>query len=1824
MQREKKTGHRGQNKSGPFTAVRWLSASIFSSWLVIGGAFAQTPAVTPSPFDWYAEGISVHAAGQSATLLPDGRWLLLGGATSGKAAVPVPLEDQSGAVPKVQILQVALLHARSGHSATVLPDGSVLVLGGADADGKLVADAELLDVQTQTVKILPDTGLTPRTRHTATLLTNGLVLIAGGLSATGTPVELSELYNPATQKAEPFVAALQSPRSDHQAALLANGKGLLWGGKDAAGKPLERGELYDPTQMRFSGVDWWDEVLLPARELTAIAPKVEDSLPKSAATDVPVDSRIAVRFSKPLHVQSINDGSVTLVGPAGAVSGKAIAAEAGLLAFFTPSADLSPDTTYTLFLNGLTDSAGGSLPFSSFSFTTHRFRADEPGSGKGAGGKSGKNAESDPSSSKNANRKGGFQGLALLENGQQVNQSLDDQKNDDEDDGSEDWIPSEQNRHGNWQILGLVKDPVLHTNNALASRFQAAIGSTALSGQIARLNGRPLVGVPVSVGNQSVLTDANGGFLLSGLSGGIQTLKVDGTAVVSAGRHYTKHFIQVNLQRGKTTAMPGTIFLPRVDPTTEVAIASPSDREIVLTHPAIPGLEVRIPKGAVLREYDGKLVTKLSITPIPVDRAPYPAPINFSVYFTLQPGGAFVDGDPSKTVKIIYPNYQGLAPSTSVNFWNYDPNGGGWKVYSQGKVSADGKKIVPDKGVGFRQIMTFGFGIGGTPPPVKAPVPSGCKKADPVDCATGLFTHSVNDIVISDVMPVMVTRTYRSNDTTSHSFGIGANLSYAMYLYTVSGSTPPNPVNLVQADGSQIHFTLQSGTSLSNAIWTNTDSPTEFHGALLTTDAARELFYLTLRDGTILTFGTHPLNQLQSIRDRNGNVLSITYSSGNITQLTSPNGRYVQFVYDTSNRIISATDNLGRSVGYTYGAPNCAGCLWKVTDMDTNVEQYGYDASSRMTTVTDKRGHVVTTNVYDANSRVSKQTLADNTFWTFTYTLDGNGNVTQSTVTDPRGYIENETFNASGYITQDVHASGQTVQQSFTYQRDATNLVQSMTDPLGRVTAYTYDSFGDVTSMTRLSGTANALTDTFTYSPDFHQLSSYTDPLGHKTTLNYDSSGNLRSVVDPLSHSMQIVDNGQGLPTTISDALSHTTQIAYQQADIASMIDPLGRKVSIFTDGVGRPVNVTDPLGYRTLYSYDGMNRLLQVTDPLNGLTVMTYDPNGNMLTFKDPRNVGTHIYAYDNRDRLQTYTDPLTKPESYVYDGLNNLTKYTDRKAQITQYGYDPLNRLNKVTYQDGSTISIGWDAGNRPTQAVDSINGTVSWQFDLLNHLTQETTPQGVVNYQYDGAGRRTQMTVSGSATVYYCYDSANRLTYMVSGSCSGPTGILTAYGYDNANRRTALTLPNGVVTSYGYDNANELTSLGYASGSTSLGSLTYTYDGDGRRTSRVSGLDHSGAPAAVASASYNAANEVSTWGAQTLTYDANGNMAGDGTNTYTWNARNQLSGISGGVAASFAYDAQGRRRSRTAGGITTSFLYDGVNLARELNGASTIANYLDGLGVDETYSRTDSSSTQSYLTDALGSTIDLTSSAGAITTGYSYDAYGNTTTSGTVSANALQYTGRENDGTGLYFNRARYYNPKVARFIAEDPLGLGAGSNAHAYAGGDPIGLTDPTGLWATDAHNYFLDGLANQFSAQELAWMKSGSATTDDWWLYQDAAHSYMHAMSSSALSKEQALNLYCKFVQDNVQYYEQNHNSSNPYVRRAAYELLGEALHSVMDSTSPAHRGFQRWDSSQIPRHGGFFPSSEEKLSDAPPYFPETLNKMQFVLVFGSAPDCGCN
>jgi RHS repeat-associated protein len=1189
---------------------------------------------------------------------------------------------------------------------------------------------------------------------------------------------------------------------------------------------------------------------------------------------------------------------------------------------------------------------------------------------------------------------------------------------------------------------------------------------TRLVGQVLEVEGRPLAGVVVKIGELETRTDNFGRFELLDPPAGHQTLSVDGRALRFGD--FGMYEIGVDVREAGTTEVGFPIWLSRIDDAHRVTIDSPTTGEVILTTPKIPGLEIHLAPGTVITNDEGEVIHDLSISELSRVRPPFPLPslVETPVYFTVQPGGAYL----SKKARIYYPNLVNAPAGTRVQFWHYSPDGPGWYVYGWGEVSADGKQVVPDPGVGVYELtgsmIHFPFL---DLPALWAAVGDFFSDGDPVDLGTGLFVLDRTDLALPDVMPIMVSRTYRSQDTTSRFFGIGATSSMEIFLKLVNAW---QELVLVLPDGGQVRYLrINPGNLQADAIFEHTATPSRFYKSRVTWNGTS--WDLKLVDGTKYIFNND--TTLAAVVDRFSNRTTLDRVIGisdHINVVRSPNGRWVKFSYDASDRISMVEDNIGRTVLYTYDA---SGRLWKVTDANGKVTEYGYDAAHRLTTIKDARLITWMTNVYDpASGRVSQQTQVDGGVYQFAYTVV-NGKITQTDVTDPRNLVRRITFNSAGYGISDTGALGQPEQQITTYVRDpSSNLVQEMTDPLGRVIHRSYDPSGSGTllSTTSLYGTPNAVTTSFTYDPAFNDLATLTDPLNHTTVIHYDTFGHRQWEADALQHTKNYTYWPSGQLKTTSDALQNATAIAYQNGDLSSITDPLGRVTTRFSDAAGRPVYVTDPLGNRTRTDYDLLNRVTQVTEPTGATTVFTYDENGNRLTVKDAK-LNLTTYTYDNMDQLFTRKDGLLKTETYSYDKQGNLVTVTDRKGQVTEFRYDGVGRQNFVgfgrtgtapnfTYQ--STISYTYDAGNRLRIAADSANGTVTRDYFDLDQLKNEVSAQGTVNYQYDTVGRRIQLQVAGQPAVFYCYDNADRLIGLNSSATCAQGSTTVGFGYDNADRRSSLTLPGNLSLDYSYDEASQLRSITYKHSGSTIGDLAYDYDGSGRRATTSGSYARLNLPGAVTSALYNADNQLTKWGNTTVTYDLNGNMNGDGTNTYTWNSRDQMTRVSksGQTLPVFTYDPFGRRQTKALGATVTSYLYDGGNTVQELTAGSPSANVLTGPGMDELFQRTEGATTRTFLTDALGSVVGLADSAGIVQTSYTYAPYGETAVSGLASNNTSDFTGRENDSDGLYFYRARYYHPVFSRFVSEDPLGFGAGdTNLYRYAADSPTNLSDPSG-------------------------------------------------------------------------------------------------------------------------------------------------------------------
>jgi len=492
------------------------------------------------------------------------------------------------------------------------------------------------------------------------------------------------------------------------------------------------------------------------------------------------------------------------------------------------------------------------------------------------------------------------------------------------------WNPPRTRRGVNGWEAGKPKTPW-----AKIVQLQAAPGTTALAGQVLNVNGLPIGGVRVSLENSpaSAETDEAGRFLLSGTPAGRQILVVDGESVPGSQR-FGSYEVGVELADHETTTLDYTIWLTPLDSAGDQRIDSPTREETQLTNPDIPGLEVRIPAGTVIKDAAGHAVKKLNLSAIPVDRPPFPLPpfVPVPVYFTVQPGRAYL----SKGAQIVYPNLSHLPPGQRVDFWNHDANDRGWYVYGHGTVTQDGKQIVPDPGV---RVWEFtGAMISGGSLPSAGPIPGGSASGgDPVDLYSGLFTYHRTDLTLPDSIPISIERTYRPQDTNSYAFGTGTESLYDMRLWSNNNY---QEADLILPDGGRVHYVrISEGTGWTDAVYRSTNTPSVFFGSRIKWDDAVPGWDLTLTNGYTFVFGEFA--PLQAIRDPYGNTLTLTRpsgQSGNITQITSPHGRWVKLSYEGS-KITEVTDNGGRHLKYSY----TSGRLTKVVGLGGRTTEYEYN-----------------------------------------------------------------------------------------------------------------------------------------------------------------------------------------------------------------------------------------------------------------------------------------------------------------------------------------------------------------------------------------------------------------------------------------------------------------------------------------------------------------------------------------------------------------------------------------------------------------------------------------------------------------------------------------------------------------------------------------------------------------------------------------------------------------------------------------------------------------------------------------------------------------
>lgn len=1024
--------------------------------------------------------------------------------------------------------------------------------------------------------------------------------------------------------------------------------------------------------------------------------------------------------------------------------------------------------------------------------------------------------------------------------------------------------------------------------------------------------------------------------------------------------------------------------------------------------------------------------------------------------------------------------------------------------------------------------------------------------------------------------------------------------------YTYGGSN--ELLSVTYADNSALVFTYDGGirlTSVTDSLGNIVESHTyDGQGRAMTSEKQGGVDHYTLNFvAANETDATDGLGRLTKYTFDTSNGRNVVTRVEGLCSCGDGNGSQIQtWTYDNQLNVTSKVDALGHVMNYTYD-PNGN----RLTETDTaGTVTYTYNAFAEVLTRTDQIGGV-TTNTYDAQGNLLTSTNALGKTTNLIYDPRG----LLLTVTDARGKLTTFTYDTSGNLVKRTDALNHDTQ--FAY--DPRARLTSTTNTLGFATAFVYDAVGRLTQVTQPDTT----TIGYQYDSAGRRIA-MTDAKGNRSTFAYDGASRLTSQTDAANQTTSYAYDAMSNLTSVTDALSRTTNYDYDDFNrLVKITYPpsttgaarLFETISYDADG-----NVTqraDTAGRATNYAYDDLNRVVSTTDALNEVTSFEYDALSRMTALVDA--IGQRYrFNYDVVGQLK-HMRRGTEVMSFTYDPVGNRKTRTDYNGAATDYTYDALNRLKTISYPDNSTVGYTYDKLSR-LQTATNENGTVNLDYNKMNRVTTVTDVFGqAVDYNYDANGNRTKLSLNAAIVQTYKYDAVDRLTKILDAA-----GLAFTYDYDATNKLTQRKMPNGVKTTYQYDGVDRLTRLLDMKGAAMVAdhqyayntasqitqiaepaiTKNYGYDAVDRLTSAnytsplqpnenysYDGVGNRLASQLSANYTYQRFNRLTSTSGVTYVYDADGNMTSktdaSGATQYAWDFENRLKQVTlpNGTTVGYKYDALGRRIQRTPSiGASTNFVYDGQDVLKDLNSDGSTVDYLNGPGVDNKLRLTDSRlialGPLYFLQDQLGSTTALTNSLGAPVAQVSYDAFGNSNGS---SLTRYDYTGRERDAiTGLLYYRARWYDPQVGRFISEDPIGLSGGINQFVYVENNPILHADSQGEWPSmgplKVHQSIIRRvLGGIVTPDELRILMQEQEDFDRG--TQDEVYAHMHAMSRRGEDRQDARRKANRFIRQQICIARRL--AANGHMSDAMRNLA-DAIHTLQDSTSPAHANFAAaWD-----------------------------------------------
>ncbi|MGL6234239.1 MAG: RHS repeat-associated core domain-containing protein [Segniliparus sp.] len=842
----------------------------------------------------------------------------------------------------------------------------------------------------------------------------------------------------------------------------------------------------------------------------------------------------------------------------------------------------------------------------------------------------------------------------------------------------------------------------------------------------------------------------------------------------------------------------------------------------------------------------------------------------------------------------------------------------------------------------------------------------------------------------------------------------------------------------------------------------------------------------------------------------NGSEGRLAYSYDGVGRLTrwhDRNGITYDYRYDAKGRCVSQSGTNGvLEYGYAYESLPNGGFATTITNFEGASSRYEANHRSLVVAETDALGNV-TRFEWDDAGRLLARTTPDGGRAEWTHTKDGD----LATATRPDGSVSSYEYAAPGRVSRFVDYDG----SAWSYEHDQFGELVAVVDPVGARTTVARGQSGAVTAMT------DPLGNTTRVRVDAAGLPvAVVDPNGRATEWERDLFGRVAKVVAPDGAVTRLKWTTKGDPLEQVGPDGATKRWEYDGEDnLVAVVDEAGGRKRVEYREFDLVRATVEADGSRTEYDWDPELRVTKVTNPAGLVWSYEHDAAGRRVKETD-FNGSVVRFEHDAMGRVARKTNASGQWVAFEYDLLGNMVAETTDAGETTRFSYDAAGRLRaadgpgarlaferdaagRVTAEltDGRALRFAYDAAGRRIAMITPAGVSTQYAYDAAGDLVGQQTAGRAVAVRRDELGRGVWWDFGAKLSVGRSFDRSGRLAAKNvvrdlegAGRWDAPE-VSRTWSYDRAGRLTAVGDTQWGATRFDFDQRDRIVA---ASGEGPQGAWReeYAYDGADNVTA-FPAVDPVVAPVVAPGglATEHRGTLLVRAGRSRYEYDADGRLVQTVVARpdrkpdvwrYDWDAYDRLreAVTPDGSVWRYSYDGLGRRvakRQFAADGATllseTLFAWDGQRVVETLGSGEALTFAYEDEGGFAPYGQVRSVVDEqgrvdrkfyAIVTDLVGTPRELWDPDTGLLAGQTRSTlYGQTEWNPRSTATCpLRFPGQyHDDETGLHYNYHRYYDPRTARYISPDPLGLAPAPNQHSYPH-DPTMWIDPLGLKSYD--------------------------------------------------------------------------------------------------------------------------------------------------------------